>query len=107
MQKLCVVEIILLVVHSWGMCIYICIHMYISPNACIYRNTLDLLPKRLIMHANTGRRFTAMQLYITLNSPVVKKILSTGFKMQLTILLHIGELNSFVKEIDAKCSEIH
>lgn len=59
------------------------------------------------MHANTVRRFIAMQLYITLNSTVLKKILSTGFKMQLTILLHIGELSSFVKEIDAKYLEIH
>lgn len=45
------------------------------------------------------------QLYITLNSTVVKKIQSTGCKIQPTILLHIDELSSFVKEIEAKYSE--
>ena len=46
-----------------------------------------------------------MQLHITLSSTVVKKILGMGFKIQPSILLHIDELSSFVKEIEAKYSE--
>lgn len=58
-------------------------HAYIHFPKCINLwEYTDLLLKELKMHANTGGHLTVrMQLYITLNSTVVKKILSTGFKM--------------------------
>lgn len=92
---------ILLVVHSWGNVydMHACIHF---TNCMHSQEYIDLLRKELIMHANTGRHFTMRCRFKSLQTALWWRKHSMGVIMQLSILLGIGELSSFVKEIGVK-----